>query len=117
MKYQNLISMLFSCFLVLSTPLTSNANYIDKDNLSMYKKQIKASIKLFEETDRKNWSYKVVRFENEEGDVSSSTEVFTPNEDKSKRWEQDLRFTGLNSSFFNRFPKATKVGLPRDFIP
>lgn len=76
----------FSCLLILSAPLTSNANGIDKDVLSFYKKQIEASIKLFEETNRKNWSYKVVRFENEEGDISSSTEVFTPNEHKSKQW-------------------------------
>ena len=47
---------------------------------------IDASIKQFEETERGKWSYKVVRMESEEGDVTSSTEVFTPHEDKLNRW-------------------------------
>lgn len=55
------------------------------DNVQL-KENISQGISKIEQTKRKNWSFKVVNFENEEGDITSSIEHFTPNEDKSKRW-------------------------------
>ncbi|WP_281559976.1 hypothetical protein [Thalassomonas sp. RHCl1] len=38
------------------------------------------------EAPRKEWAVKISHFENEEGDITSSIERYTPNEDTSKQW-------------------------------
>ena len=85
-------------FMALAIPIKTNATDLTENQtenqtdelisnvLNQYKNKVSDSIKLFEETERESWSYKVVRFEDEEGDVSSSTEVFTPNKNKSNQW-------------------------------
>ncbi|MCW8876515.1 MAG: hypothetical protein OQJ89_10055 [Kangiellaceae bacterium] len=87
MKYPSLSQLLWFVSLpFLFSPIESNANDLTDKNLPLFKKQVEASIKQFEDTDRERWSFKVVRYENEEGDVTSSTEIYKPNPDKSKQW-------------------------------
>lgn len=52
----------------------------------LHKKQVELAIEKFEQTQRRHWAYKVIRYENEEGDISSSTEFHTPSEEVKKRW-------------------------------
>jgi len=56
----------------------------DADQL---KEKIRTAIANFEQTPREEWAYQVKRFENEEGDVTSSTERFTPNLSATKQWQ------------------------------
>ncbi|WP_085297799.1 hypothetical protein [Cognaticolwellia mytili] len=64
----------------------SNAANIEiKDQTSLKQKVHQAIIK-FEQTDRKQWAFQVDRFENEEGDITSSLEQFTPWHDVNKQW-------------------------------
>lgn len=47
---------------------------------------ISQSITQFEQTSRGDWSYRIMHYENEEGDVSSSTALFDPTEGLSSQW-------------------------------
>lgn len=51
------------------------------------KKKISTAIANFEQTPRKKWAYQVNRFENEEGDITSSIERFSPNIKLNKQWQ------------------------------
>lgn len=44
------------------------------------------AITKFEQTPRNDWAYKVTRYENEEGDITSSIETYSPHNDELKRW-------------------------------
>ena len=85
-RYTVDLALYFCSFLALITPINSNAKNLDVDTLRNFKQKVEASIKQFENTKREKWSHKVIRFENEEGDITSSIEVFTPHKDKSKQW-------------------------------
>ncbi|TQV87082.1 hypothetical protein [Aliikangiella coralliicola] len=80
------LTLWFGYFMALYLPLKTTAADLIETEIPLYKKQVETSIKQFEDMDRKRWSFKVVRYEDEEGDVTTSTEVYTPNEDKFKRW-------------------------------
>lgn len=47
---------------------------------------ISKAITAFEQTSRKDWSYRISRYENEEGDISSSVEHFDPTHERLKQW-------------------------------
>lgn len=47
---------------------------------------ITQAIHKFEQTSRKDWSYRISRYENEEGDISSSIELFDPTAEPDKQW-------------------------------
>lgn len=49
-------------------------------------KLISDAIAAFEQTPRKAWAYKITRYENEEGDITSSIETYSPHTDALKRW-------------------------------
>ncbi|WDD97872.1 hypothetical protein [Thalassomonas actiniarum] len=44
------------------------------------------AIKDIADAPRKEWAVQISHFENEEGDITSSIEAYTPNEDRSKQW-------------------------------
>jgi hypothetical protein len=54
------------------------------------KEAIANAIKDFEQSRRNEWSFEVTRFENEEGDISTSLERFTPHQDLRQRWSLEL---------------------------
>lgn len=47
---------------------------------------ISQAITQFENTPRHEWSYRITRYENEEGDISSSEAVFDPSLAQTKQW-------------------------------
>lgn len=55
-----------------------NANEKKTHDLALAKNIIEQAIIKFEQTDKKQWSYTVSRYEDEEGDVSSSIEAYSP---------------------------------------
>jgi hypothetical protein len=63
-----------------------SADSLAAEKLSALNEKIHQAIVKFEQTDRKRWSYQVVRFENEEGDITSSLERFTPTPDAKTPW-------------------------------
>lgn len=52
----------------------------------LLQQKIEQAIVKFEQTPREFWAYQKSSYENEEGDVSSSIERFTPNKALDKRW-------------------------------
>ena len=73
----------------------ANANAtIDNETL---RQKVSQAISKFEQTKRENWAYKVTRYENEEGDVTSSIELFDPSTAIEKQW-QLLRINGKTPS-------------------
>ena len=50
------------------------------------KKTINQAITNFEQTPRKHWSFRITRYENEEGDVTSSIEQYDPVLQEGKEW-------------------------------
>jgi hypothetical protein len=56
------------------------------EDQTLLKQKIHQAIIKFEQTDRKQWGFQVDRFENEEGDITSSLEQFTPWHDANKQW-------------------------------
>lgn len=57
---------------------TSGANTNATDELDSIKEKINRAISKFEQTERRDWSYTVSRYENEEGDITSSIEQYSP---------------------------------------
>lgn len=47
---------------------------------------IAQAITQYEQTSRQDWSYRISRYENEEGDISSSIELFDPAKDRNNPW-------------------------------
>lgn len=47
---------------------------------------VNQALQAFEQTPRERWAHKVVRYENEEGEITSSIEHFTPDADPAKQW-------------------------------
>ncbi|WP_440876561.1 hypothetical protein [Thalassotalea sp. PLHSN55] len=56
------------------------------DQQSLLRVKINDAITKFEQTPRKKWAYQVSRYENEEGDITSSIEAYQPNLSKEKPW-------------------------------
>lgn len=73
----------------------ANAEKLSDFNEGAAKQKIALAIERFKQTDRKNWAYKLARYENEEGDVTCSLEQFLPKKNNvatmavsEKRWQQ-----------------------------
>lgn len=62
----------------VATSFTSLATENTPEQLITAKEKINSAIIKFEQTDRERWSYSVSRYEDEEGDVTSSLEQFSP---------------------------------------
>lgn len=63
--------------------LQQNHTLVAKQNLQQ---SISHAITQFEQTPREEWSYRISRYENEEGEVTSSLELFDPAQEMSKQW-------------------------------
>lgn len=66
------------CAFNIAESFASENNFIEK--------QIVQAITDIADAPRKEWTVQISRYENEEGDITSSVEHFTPNEDKNKQW-------------------------------
>ncbi len=73
---------LASEFTATSMP-QQNQTLVAKQNLQQ---SISHAITQFEQTPREDWSYRISRYENEEGEVTSSLELFDPAQEMSKQW-------------------------------
>jgi len=68
------------CLLILCLGATKStfAREFTVEELALSKEKILSAIVKFEKTKRKHWSYVVTRYENEEGDITSSIEQYSP---------------------------------------
>lgn len=71
----------------LCVSLTVKANEALPDEIALLKQKVSDAITKIEETKRRKYSYQISRYENEEGDITSSIEHFTPNELVENQWE------------------------------
>lgn len=55
--------------------------------LSILKEKVDQAITQFEQTPRNHWAYELSRFEDEEGDITSSIERFSPHIEQSEQWQ------------------------------
>lgn len=53
---------------------------------ALMKEQVTAAIAAFEQTPRKDWAFDVSRYENEEGDITSSKERYLPQQNGGSNW-------------------------------
>jgi len=76
----NINDLKICCLLAtcLATPIDSFAKAFTAEELASCKEKIHSAIVKFEKTDRDRWSYTVSRYENEEGDITSSIEQYFP---------------------------------------
>lgn len=81
-KYGLNYSFLMIGFMATFTSL-ANVNTIDE--LQSVKEKIDHAIVKFEQTNRRLWSYTISRYENEEGDITSSIEQYSPQ--SSQQWQ------------------------------
>lgn len=77
------IWLLLTC---LACPLSAKTIDHTNNEISSLKQKVSQAITKFEQTKRKNWAYQISRYENEEGDITSSIEQFTPNNELEKQW-------------------------------
>lgn len=74
-------------FTHVSTVTTSaKSNDSWQQSAKLMQQQVSAAILAFEATPRKQWAFDVSRYENEEGDITSSEERYQPNKDVTKQW-------------------------------
>lgn len=71
MKYFLLVIYIGSAFNALATQST-------KEELIVFKEKIEHAIVKVENTHKEHWSYTIFRFEDEEGDITSSIEQYSP---------------------------------------
>jgi len=76
-KYYVLLLCFSGIFNVMAEEVSAN-------ELISHKERVKQAILKFEDTRTEHWSYKVSRFENEEGEITSSIEQYFPQE--NERW-------------------------------
>jgi len=57
-----------------------------KTDLLEHQNNVRASFELFSQTNRKDFSFTITKYENEEGDETSSLEKYSPAEDISQSW-------------------------------
>ena len=75
--------LLLTCF-TCSASLQALENSTS-DNSSL-KQKVSQAIEKFEQTTSENWTYQIDRYENEEGDISSSIEKHSPLDDEHQPW-------------------------------
>lgn len=74
-----------------------NSDQSEKALIQPLQQTISHAITQFEQTPRGDWSYRVTRYENEEGDVTSSIERYDPIKDRDSQWTL-LRINGQTPS-------------------
>ncbi|MCL1044295.1 hypothetical protein L2737_02960 [Shewanella electrodiphila] len=92
MKFKYLLIVL-SLGISFQLAANDNAQHVQSslfENPHYLQTTIAKAIKNLEQTRRNEWSYEVSRFENEEGNVTSSLERFTPHKDIYQRWSLEL---------------------------
>lgn len=72
---------------LLSVASEQSLKVITAANLEYLQKKVDDGITLFEQTNKQHWSYKVTRYENEEGDITSSTERYSPSHSIATSWK------------------------------
>lgn len=82
-------------FLLAFFSCSLNAQALDKiANQSITpQEKINLAITKFEQTKQEDWAYKITRYENEEGDITSSIEQYNPIETPKSQWKL-IRFNG-----------------------
>jgi len=70
--------------IIFSLALPSLANAMDKQ--TQVQSLVEDAIVNFQKTELKQWSFQVERYENEEGDITSSLEQFQPLKDGDDNW-------------------------------
>lgn len=78
MKDKTWLLLFFFILSFSAHAFTSKANEASSASITEQIKLIEQAVLKFEQTPRKNWAYQVTRYENEEGDITSSIEQFTP---------------------------------------
>lgn len=68
----------------VTTPAKINDSW--QQSAELMQQQVSAAILSFEATPRTQWAFDVSRYENEEGDITSSEERYQPNKDVEKQW-------------------------------
>ncbi|MEO9943773.1 MAG: hypothetical protein ABJH28_18950 [Paraglaciecola sp.] len=71
---------------VLANEQISKPSIAEHTQQERLKNRVSQAISQFEQTPLAEWSYHVSRYENEEGDISSSSEQFTPNPARVGQW-------------------------------
>jgi hypothetical protein len=75
--------LILACSGIFHNVLAADKLALDE---SILKQKINQAIVKFENTQRENWAYQIDRYENEEGDITSSVERFTPHLDMNLQW-------------------------------
>jgi len=78
-------SWLVMALLGYSCSVTATAS-LTPDN-SIFKQKIEQAITDFQQTHKKDWAYQVTRYENEEGEITSSVEHYTPSLSVKNQWK------------------------------
>lgn len=73
----------FACLVMPTAILAKNS---PNSHLQQAQKLVTAAIERFEQTDRTQWAYKVNRYENEEGEITSSIERYSPHLTTNQQW-------------------------------
>ncbi len=69
----------------LACPISAETTNKESSERFTLKEKVTQAITKFEGTTREHWAYQVSRYENEEGDITSSIEGFGPNPDIEKQ--------------------------------
>lgn len=67
----------------LSLPVTAETA---SEQVTSIKEKVESAISKFEQTNRNNWAFQISRYENEEGEVTSSIEQFEPRNTLDEQW-------------------------------
>ena len=75
--------LLLACF---TWTINAQASDNSPNKAASHKEIINLAITKFEKTKKENWAYQVTRFENEEGDITSSIEKYNPAKAIENQW-------------------------------
>ena len=119
-KYLFRLSLLLS-FFGTAFSISSTENNIEKKTalvnsgveLSAYKEKIKLAILKVENTNKELWSYNISRYENEEGDISSSIEQYSPH--SNQKWTlKEINGKAPTKKQLKKFAKKNKEQSTKD---
>ncbi len=83
--------MIIAATILVSPVIFSTAQATDvtiaEQSPAALKQKITQAIEKFEQTKKNHWSFEVARYENEEGDVTSSIERYQPSETAATPWQ------------------------------
>lgn len=73
-------------FAATGLDIVASSSKVNAVNSEQLKEYVALALDKFEQTPRKNWQFTVNRYENEEGEITSSTERYTPSDISKERW-------------------------------